>query len=222
MACTAAIEDEIDRHYSEQLDALGDSDPALVRHHRRFQADEREHRDAALAAGAETDFRLSLIVCARSGPAAVSPSSFRKGSEVMRIALLAAAAASPAARLGAAARRRRPGRRSRPSPRIRVNQLIVYGDDPCPQSTDRRDHRLRPAARGRPLPDPAEPARRSQRARPTRAGRTARSSCQYVGRTGTGSCSTVGARRLHRLLRPDRQPGPRRAPRQPATSTGRG
>lgn len=53
MACTAAIEDEIDAHYSEQLEALGDSDPDLSASIARFQADEREHRDAALAAGAE-------------------------------------------------------------------------------------------------------------------------------------------------------------------------
>ena len=53
MACTAAVEDEIDAHYSEQLEALGDSDPALSASIAAFQADEREHRDAAIAAGAE-------------------------------------------------------------------------------------------------------------------------------------------------------------------------
>ena len=53
MACTAAIEDEIDAHYSEQLAALGDSEPELSASIARFQADEREHRDIALAAGAE-------------------------------------------------------------------------------------------------------------------------------------------------------------------------
>ncbi|MFN3468368.1 MAG: demethoxyubiquinone hydroxylase family protein, partial [Novosphingobium sp.] len=53
MACTAAIETEIDRHYTEQLDALGDSDPELAGMIREFRDDEREHRDAALAAGAE-------------------------------------------------------------------------------------------------------------------------------------------------------------------------
>lgn len=53
MACTAAIETEIDRHYSHQLDALGDSDPELSDAIRDFQAEEVEHRDAALAAGAE-------------------------------------------------------------------------------------------------------------------------------------------------------------------------
>jgi 3-demethoxyubiquinol 3-hydroxylase len=54
MACTAAIETEIDRHYTEQLDALEGSDDAeLAETIREFRDDEREHRDAALAAGAE-------------------------------------------------------------------------------------------------------------------------------------------------------------------------
>ena len=53
MACTAAIETEIDRHYSQQLEQLGDSDPELSGAIARFQAEELEHRDTALAAGAE-------------------------------------------------------------------------------------------------------------------------------------------------------------------------
>ncbi|PTQ12771.1 demethoxyubiquinone hydroxylase family protein [Sphingomonas oleivorans] len=53
MACTAAIETEIDRHYGEQLDALGDSDPELADRITEFRAEEQEHRDAALASGAE-------------------------------------------------------------------------------------------------------------------------------------------------------------------------
>lgn len=53
MACTAAIETEIDRHYTEQLEELGDQDPELADMIREFRDDEREHRDAALAAGAE-------------------------------------------------------------------------------------------------------------------------------------------------------------------------
>lgn len=55
MACTAAVEEEIDRHYSRQLEELeqaGD-DPELAGMIDRFRADERAHRDAALAAGAE-------------------------------------------------------------------------------------------------------------------------------------------------------------------------
>ncbi|HYJ30752.1 MAG TPA: demethoxyubiquinone hydroxylase family protein [Allosphingosinicella sp.] len=53
MACTAAVETEIDRHYSEQLAALGTTDPDLAETIREFQADELEHRDTAIAAGAE-------------------------------------------------------------------------------------------------------------------------------------------------------------------------
>jgi ubiquinone biosynthesis monooxygenase Coq7 len=55
MACTAAIEEEIDRHYTRQLERLESdaSDPELAEMIDRFRADEREHRDAALAAGAE-------------------------------------------------------------------------------------------------------------------------------------------------------------------------
>jgi ubiquinone biosynthesis monooxygenase Coq7 len=53
MACTAAIETEIDRHYTEQLEQLGDEDPELAGMIREFRDDEREHRDTALASGAE-------------------------------------------------------------------------------------------------------------------------------------------------------------------------
>lgn len=54
MACTAAIETEIDRHYTAQLDELeGDDDTDLRETIREFRDDEREHRDAAIAAGAE-------------------------------------------------------------------------------------------------------------------------------------------------------------------------
>jgi ubiquinone biosynthesis monooxygenase Coq7 len=55
MACTAAVEEEIDRHYTVQLDELlaeGD-DPELATMIEAFREDERAHRDAALAAGAE-------------------------------------------------------------------------------------------------------------------------------------------------------------------------
>ncbi len=55
MACTAAVEEEIDRHYTRQLDTLekDDDDPELAATIERFREDERAHRDAALAAGAE-------------------------------------------------------------------------------------------------------------------------------------------------------------------------
>ena len=53
MACTAAIETEIDRHYSRQLAEIKDEDPELEAAIRDFQGEEIAHRDAALAAGAE-------------------------------------------------------------------------------------------------------------------------------------------------------------------------
>jgi 3-demethoxyubiquinol 3-hydroxylase len=53
MACTVAIETEIDRHYSEQLEELGDSDPELSAMIADFRAEELEHKATALAEGAE-------------------------------------------------------------------------------------------------------------------------------------------------------------------------
>lgn len=53
MACTAAIETEIDRHYGEQLEQLGDTDPELAGVIAEFRAEEIEHRDTAIAHGAE-------------------------------------------------------------------------------------------------------------------------------------------------------------------------
>lgn len=53
MACTAAVETEIDRHYTQQLEELGQDDPELSTLIEQFRDDERAHRDAALAAGAE-------------------------------------------------------------------------------------------------------------------------------------------------------------------------
>ena len=54
MACTAAVEKEIDRHYGEQLDELGDSEPELAAAIADFRAEEAEHRETALAHGAES------------------------------------------------------------------------------------------------------------------------------------------------------------------------
>ena len=53
MACTVAVETEIERHYSAQLDELGDDDPELTTTIAEFRDDEREHHATALAAGAE-------------------------------------------------------------------------------------------------------------------------------------------------------------------------
>lgn len=54
MACTAAVETEIDAHYAAQLDELADGDDDDLRAAiEKFRADEAEHRDTAFAHGAE-------------------------------------------------------------------------------------------------------------------------------------------------------------------------
>jgi ubiquinone biosynthesis monooxygenase Coq7 len=54
MACTVAVETEIDRHYGAQREALADGgDPELAAHIADFQAEEREHRATALEHEAE-------------------------------------------------------------------------------------------------------------------------------------------------------------------------
>lgn len=55
MACTAAVEEEIVRHYTQQLERLGESgaESELAGMIAEFRDDECDHRDAALAAGAE-------------------------------------------------------------------------------------------------------------------------------------------------------------------------
>ena len=61
MACTVAVETEIDKHYADQLVELGDSDPELAAAVLDFQAEEVEHKEAALAAGAETAIAYPLL-----------------------------------------------------------------------------------------------------------------------------------------------------------------
>jgi len=61
MACTVAVETEIDRHYGEQLDTLGDSEPELAAAIAEFRAEEQEHHDTALAAGAENAHGYPLL-----------------------------------------------------------------------------------------------------------------------------------------------------------------
>ena len=55
MACTAAVETEIDKHYSDQLDRLAETndEPELAEMIEQFREEERVHRDAALEHGAE-------------------------------------------------------------------------------------------------------------------------------------------------------------------------
>ncbi len=53
MACTVAVEEAIDEHYTAQEAALGATEPELKSAIERFHGDELRHRDAALAHGAE-------------------------------------------------------------------------------------------------------------------------------------------------------------------------
>ena len=61
MACTDAVETEIDRHYSEQLAELGDEDPEFAADIRDFQTEELEHRATAREHGAEEAIAYPLL-----------------------------------------------------------------------------------------------------------------------------------------------------------------
>jgi ubiquinone biosynthesis monooxygenase Coq7 len=64
LACTDAVETEIDKHYSKQLAELGDQDPELAADIADFQADELEHRDTAREAGAMNAPAYPLLTAA--------------------------------------------------------------------------------------------------------------------------------------------------------------
>ena len=64
LACTDAVETEIDRHYQQQLDELGEDDPELAADIAEFRADELEHRDTARAAGATEAVGYPLLTAA--------------------------------------------------------------------------------------------------------------------------------------------------------------
>ena len=53
MACTQAIEEVIDEHYAGQSEILGDDEEELRNTIDQFRAEEVEHRDTAIAAGAQ-------------------------------------------------------------------------------------------------------------------------------------------------------------------------
>ncbi|HEY0627333.1 MAG TPA: demethoxyubiquinone hydroxylase family protein [Allosphingosinicella sp.] len=61
MACTAAVETEIDKHYAEQLRQLKDDDTDLSGTITEFQAEELEHRDLAISHGAENAFGYPIL-----------------------------------------------------------------------------------------------------------------------------------------------------------------
>jgi ubiquinone biosynthesis monooxygenase Coq7 len=61
MACTDAVETEIDRHYSHQLAELAEEDPELAADIAEFQAEELEHRETARAHGAQEAIAYPLL-----------------------------------------------------------------------------------------------------------------------------------------------------------------
>lgn len=64
MACTVAVEETIDAHYAEQAERLGDDEPELRGLVEKFRGEEIEHRDTALAAGAEQAFGYPVMSAA--------------------------------------------------------------------------------------------------------------------------------------------------------------
>lgn len=64
LACTDAVETEIDKHYSEQLAQLAAHDPELASDIADFQADEVDHRDSARAAGARQAVGYPVLTAA--------------------------------------------------------------------------------------------------------------------------------------------------------------
>ncbi len=53
MACTVAVEETIDAHYSGQIDSIDPAESGLRGTLEKFRAEELEHRDIGLANGAE-------------------------------------------------------------------------------------------------------------------------------------------------------------------------
>jgi ubiquinone biosynthesis monooxygenase Coq7 len=64
LACTEAVETEIDKHYRSQLDELGQDDPELSADIEEFRADELEHRDSARSAGATNALGYPILTAA--------------------------------------------------------------------------------------------------------------------------------------------------------------
>ena len=79
MACTDAVETEIDKHYGSQLDDLAGEDPELAADIEAFRAEEVEHRDSAREAGAANAVGYPLLTAAiRAGCRAAIGSACRK------------------------------------------------------------------------------------------------------------------------------------------------
>ncbi|MDT9598170.1 hypothetical protein [Sphingosinicella rhizophila] len=73
----------------------------------------------------------------------------------------------------------------------KVNQLIVYGDDPCPQSTDAEIIVCARKPEGERFRIP-ENLREDPNAPVNQSWINRAEQLEYVGRSGIGSCSTVG------------------------------
>ena len=68
MACTVAVEETIDEHYAKQAAQLGDDEAELRNTVEKFRLEEIEHRDTALAAGAqETPGYEALTTAIKAG-----------------------------------------------------------------------------------------------------------------------------------------------------------
>jgi ubiquinone biosynthesis monooxygenase Coq7 len=61
MACTVAVEETIDEHYSAQSAILGEDEAPLRETIETFRAEELEHRDIGLENGAEQAFAYRLL-----------------------------------------------------------------------------------------------------------------------------------------------------------------
>ncbi len=64
MACTAAVEDVIEKHYGAQAKELEPTEPALAATIRKFREDEIGHKETAEAAGAEEAPGYALLSAA--------------------------------------------------------------------------------------------------------------------------------------------------------------
>lgn len=78
-----------------------------------------------------------------------------------------------------------------PAGQERVNQLIVYGDDPCPPSTDNEITVCARKPEGERFRIP-ENLRSAPGDRASETWTERATELQYVGRSGIGSCSAVG------------------------------
>ncbi len=110
----------------------------------------------------------------------------------MRTALFAAAAVAALSLTGPASAQSQSGAAAAPTAGpddVRVNQLIVYGTDPCPASADEITVcARRPEADRYRIPEPL----RDREGPASNSWANRAIELQYVGRTGIQSCSTVG------------------------------